>query len=225
MTAIDLIERLLQDKENRLSSRAYQANDRLQFTTIRHRIVVQTTDPASPSYKGRHVYPDDASDIKAHPFFQDIAWGELLHQTPPYLPRVKNSHDTKYFGNVEEELAGQDVISSGSTTLIPNADKALPPRQDGARPDENMNIPGTARAAAGENQACPPPFPPRKKVPGDKNRARDKILRDMVVGKTALDLRKKGAFIGYTYRRPMGPRLALEIIDRDVFNQRQAESL
>lgn len=39
-----------------------------------------------------------------------------------------------------------------------------------------------------------------------KKRARDKALRDPVVGRKVLELRKKGAFLGYTYRRikPMG---------------------
>lgn len=218
MSAIDLIERLLQDKESRLSSRAYQENDRLHFTTVGHRIVVQQMDPSNPNYKGRHVYPDDARDIKAHPFFKDISWNELLHQTPPYLPRVKNPHDTKYFGNADEELADQNVIPSGSSTMVPNTDEARPPQQDGAIPDENMNVSVTAKGSARENQACPPPLPPRNRMPEDKNRPRDKILRDMIVGRTALDLRKKGAFIGYTYRRPIGTRQAAEIIDRHVFS-------
>jgi hypothetical protein len=36
----------------------------------------------------------------------------------------------------------------------------------------------------------------------EKKRPRDKLLRDPEVGRTVLELRKKGAFVGYTYRRP-----------------------
>lgn len=36
----------------------------------------------------------------------------------------------------------------------------------------------------------------------EKKRPRDKLLRDPEVGRVVLEIRKKGAFIGYTYRRP-----------------------
>ena len=35
----------------------------------------------------------------------------------------------------------------------------------------------------------------------DRKRARDKLLRDMDVGDKVLEVRKKSAFLGYTYRR------------------------
>ena len=38
----------------------------------------------------------------------------------------------------------------------------------------------------------------------EKKRARDKLLRDPVVGRRCLELRKRNAFFGYTYRRPKG---------------------
>ena len=41
-----------------------------------------------------------------------------------------------------------------------------------------------------------------KKAGKEKKRPRDRVLRDKVVGRQVLDLRKKGAFLGYTYRRP-----------------------
>jgi serine/threonine protein kinase len=44
----------------------------------------------------------------------------------------------------------------------------------------------------------------------EKKRARDKILRDLGCGKLALELRKKGAFLGYEYRRPKGPDVVVE---------------
>ncbi|KAK5119511.1 hypothetical protein LTR85_007611 [Meristemomyces frigidus] len=44
------------------------------------------------------------------------------------------------------------------------------------------------------------PLPQRPKK--EKKRARDKLLRDPVVGRKVMEMRKKGAFFGYTYRRP-----------------------
>lgn len=41
-----------------------------------------------------------------------------------------------------------------------------------------------------------------KKTGKEKKRPRDKMLRDPEVGRKVLELRKKGAFLGYTYRRP-----------------------
>lgn len=42
-----------------------------------------------------------------------------------------------------------------------------------------------------------------------EDRARDKILRDARVNKTVMSMRKKNAFLGYTYRRPKPVALAL----------------
>ena len=44
------------------------------------------------------------------------------------------------------------------------------------------------------------PHPQRQKK--EKKRARDKLLRDPTVGRGVMEIRKKGAFFGYTYRRP-----------------------
>ncbi|KAK3050954.1 hypothetical protein LTS18_012480, partial [Coniosporium uncinatum] len=42
----------------------------------------------------------------------------------------------------------------------------------------------------------------RKQPRKEKKRPRDRILRDPVMGRAALDVRKRRAFLGYTYRRP-----------------------
>jgi serine/threonine protein kinase len=44
----------------------------------------------------------------------------------------------------------------------------------------------------------------------EKKRARNKILRDLGCGKLALELQKKGAFLGYEYRRPKGADVVME---------------
>ncbi|KAK4614105.1 Serine/threonine-protein kinase cbk1 [Fulvia fulva] len=59
-------------------------------------------------------------------------------------------------------------------------------------------------AEARIEQGCeePPPYGLQNGGKREQKRARDKMLRDPVVGKQCLELRKKGAFFGYTYRRP-----------------------
>jgi hypothetical protein len=49
-----------------------------------------------------------------------------------------------------------------------------------------------------------------KKRKREKKRPRDKLLRDPDVSQTVLEIRKKGAFVGYTYRRPRFSLLDLE---------------
>lgn len=37
------------------------------------------------------------SQIKAHPFFSDINWDQLLTQKMPFVPKLDNEQDTSYF--------------------------------------------------------------------------------------------------------------------------------
>lgn len=72
-------------------------------------------------------------------------------------------------------------------------------------------------AVASPTRTPPPPPPPARVAAGggggtttrsakskkkNRKRPRDRVLRDKELGKVALDLRKRGAFLGYTYRRP-----------------------
>lgn len=43
--------------------------------------------------------PNDAEEVKAHPFFRGVNWDDLLHKrvTPPFLPTLKNASDTTWF--------------------------------------------------------------------------------------------------------------------------------
>ena len=38
-------------------------------------------------------------EIKDHPFFNDINWNNVKEIKPPFIPKVKNDYDTKYFNN------------------------------------------------------------------------------------------------------------------------------
>jgi len=44
----------------------------------------------------------------------------------------------------------------------------------------------------------------------ERKRPRDKVLRDNVYGQNALDIRKRTAFLGYTYQRPRRITVTIE---------------
>lgn len=37
------------------------------------------------------------AEIKAHPFFSNIDWEQLLAQKMPFVPKLDDEHDTSYF--------------------------------------------------------------------------------------------------------------------------------
>lgn len=54
-----------------------------------------TRDPARRLGAG----PNDAEDVKAHPFFRDINWDALIQKriTPPFCPTLRHASDTEWF--------------------------------------------------------------------------------------------------------------------------------
>jgi len=54
-----------------------------------------TRDPARRLGSG----PNDAEDIKKHPFFKEISWDDVMHKRipPPYYPQISSAHDTSNF--------------------------------------------------------------------------------------------------------------------------------
>jgi hypothetical protein len=81
----------------------------------------------------------------------------------------------------------------------------LPPMPDLLTPDRQNMVDQDAFKKEVDNHVS------KKRKHKEKKRARDKILRDAVAGPTALDIRTKGAFVGYTWRRPKSVRDVLEI--------------
>ncbi|PKX95513.1 serine/threonine-protein kinase [Aspergillus novofumigatus IBT 16806] len=204
--AIDLINRLLQDKEYRLSSSKYKVNESLILPPNLRRSTL-FDDSRNRNYQGFYVYADDAGDIKAHPFFHGISWRTHHLTEPPFTPKVDGWEDTRYFDDNEDSLGNDDVSLTseenqgqdevdGGHTHEPGPEKAQS-QQKGSQPDKK-DSPEPAK----KNKH-------RKKDKHKRRRPRDKLLRDPRVGKTVLDIRKRGAFLGYTYRRPNAVALAL----------------
>lgn len=61
--------------------------------SILHKLL--TRDPAHRLGAG----PTDADEIKAHPFFRDVNWDDMLNKRvpPPFCPTLKNPSDTSWF--------------------------------------------------------------------------------------------------------------------------------
>ncbi|EEP76177.1 conserved hypothetical protein [Uncinocarpus reesii 1704] len=205
--AIDLIMRLLQEKEYRLCSEKYILNDFVHSGRIPGELLNFPSDKTVKGYRGYYVYSDDAADIKTHPFFKSIRWDELHYRTPPFIPKVKGWEDTKYFEGELVSDAPDGTSEASPPEEIDPADEAIKAQLDSSNAGVKSGGKSKSNVLAGlavtfQNK------PPKKKR--EKKRARDKILRDEQMGKTALEMRKRTAFLGYSYRRPKDVLLALE---------------
>lgn len=155
-----------------------------------------------------YVYPNDATDIKIHPFFRGIRWQDLHLCQPPMVPRVRNWEDTRYF---EEYKLANEVGENAASESEENAQRPDQQPED-ASPDAKAADP-TEKPVIGEQSAGAVTTPAPNKANAvdkkkEKKRPRDRILRDKQLNKTALAIRKNGAFLGYTYRRPNEVALA-----------------
>ncbi|KUL88776.1 hypothetical protein ZTR_03454 [Talaromyces verruculosus] len=195
--AMDLIQRLLQRKEFRLSSRGYKINDCALWHGLQSPYA-KSSDPRNSHWKGNHVYSDDATDIKAHRWFRDHSWNDMLLRRPPYVPEERTWEDIRFpDANPRNEMIAQEKQQINETPF--------PPIPDPLTPEYQNMLEQEAFKKEVDNHIS------KKRKHKEKKRARDKILRDAVTGPTALDVRTRGAFVGYTWRRPKSVRDVLEI--------------
>lgn len=177
-TVQDLVFRLLQEPEIRLSTGQYWHNDWVQLDE-RH---CMEADKNSRDYAGRHVYSNDAEDIKRHPFFNNIPWGHLQAMAAPWDPCAKPGDLTQWFDSELEILGTEDEGA------------AAPPALGASEETEAL----ISQLVDGKHDSIAKP----SRKAETKKRARDKVLRDPKMMETVMEARKKGAFLGYTYRRP-----------------------
>lgn len=111
--AVDLINHLLQEKEHRLSCGQYRVTDILSKNKSKTRLPLYNT--------GGHVYPDDASNIKSHPFFDEIRWDSLSRTSPPFIPKVNGWEDTRYFDDARP-FEESDIAKSASPSETSSSD-------------------------------------------------------------------------------------------------------
>ena len=209
--AIELITRLLDNRHVRISCRRYREND----WVLRDRALgARRYRSLKPT--GHIVFPNDADDIKAHPFFRNIPWSTIHLTRPPFIPRVRSGQDiTKYFDDEAEIMSESDHLDSSSYDIMqmngPTAVGSVDPQ--GEQDSTPTAGPGV-RQEKGEPPKCGQIHKGVQKIrrrKKEKKRPRDKLLRDPEMGRIMLEVRKKSAFIGYTYRRPRFSLPELEV--------------
>jgi protein-serine/threonine kinase len=110
-TAINLMSNLLRDKDRRLSSSCYSDS-----SSPPSPCGYSCTNPYQESAP-YFVFPNDAADIKTHPFFDGIEWERLHFTLPPWVPNVKDDI-AKYFDPEESFLSSQDSFDKNSESDI-----------------------------------------------------------------------------------------------------------
>lgn len=209
--AMDLINSLLQEKEHRICSKKYSLNDYQHSKWVPGQLMAARANNHAIDYQGHYVYPDDAADIKAHPFFNGLTWDRLHLSRPPFIPDIKSCDDTKYFDEdpisdiddssscySEPDLLHDGMLDDSANSRafdIPDFVKSLPFREV----QTNKIADATPLKCNTEDVDSPDG---KTKKAKEKKRPRDRMLRDKEVGRKVLELRKKGAFLGYAYRRP-----------------------
>jgi protein-serine/threonine kinase len=172
-------------------------------------------------FAGRYVYPHDAEDIKGHKWFRDIQWDRMHMMVPPFVPNIKSMDDTHYFDE-EEPISDFSESVSIPRATSEEVDEALKrfnreiqilARGFIDRPHDSTRLKKVEKEIddfmMGEEQKDYLKAFVKHYGKKEKKRPRDKLLRDRDVAPKVLELRKQGAFLGYTYRRFRGGRQSL----------------
>ncbi|KAI0268802.1 kinase-like protein [Gloeopeniophorella convolvens] len=89
--AVDLMQQLLCEPEDRLGSQASSSVNRP------NSMIVQARRSAFIAPSGATRSVDGAELIKAHPFFREIDFGGIHRYPAPYHPELRNPEDTRHF--------------------------------------------------------------------------------------------------------------------------------
>ncbi len=194
----DLIRGIIQEKDQRLCSKRYKIKEQ----SSQHQ-----------DYTGRYVYPNDAEDIKSHRWFREIQWERLHLSTPPFVPNIKSMDDTHYFDEDEPISDFSESIAAPAVAMEEVANALRPFNREIQilakgfieRPHDSAKL----RKVEREIDAFGIPEEQKDYLKAfvkhygrkEKKRPRDRLLRDKDVAPKVLELRKKGAFLGYTYAR------------------------
>lgn len=181
-----MISVLVADKERRLGSERYKHVDTWMASGLEQDAArnAKKVIRAPPPF----VYSDDSKRIKEHIFFQGVDWNQVHGIRPPFVPMVRGWGDTRYFEQ------------SFSSCCVP----------DGYDDNDSYRMPSLDDSDSGPDELPKIVLPKRDPKQILKRRPRDKILRDKYCGRTAMKVRKDGAFTGYSYLRPEPVAMALE---------------
>ncbi|QPG99806.1 hypothetical protein C2857_002598 [Epichloe festucae Fl1] len=193
------------DKDIRLCSRRYRMKDRRPAYDRRYTDIFE-----------RHVFPDDAEDIKAHRWFKNFPWDRIHAISPPFIPRITSLDDTHYFDESDhftELMASSETepadpkpedirwVLRDCRPVVQNlAIELLATPYDSARlRSTDRRIDRTFHITPAERKTLKAFLRMHKRK--EQKRPRDILLRDLSTKTTAMNVRKRTAFMGYTWRR------------------------
>lgn len=197
----DLLRRLIQDPEHRLSSYRYQLKDE--------------NIPIHGMAAMPYVFPSDGEDIKAHRWFRNIPWHRLHLEIPPFVPQTRTVDDTRYFED-DERISDWSSTVASSNNEQPLGLGEVQALLRGMREDVQVFAaklvsspydPRTIDKKVDEERGL---FSREREVlkqfvraygRKDKRRPRDPLMRDPKTKHAVLSHRRKTAFLGYTWRR------------------------
>ncbi|KAM3438938.1 hypothetical protein MY4824_003008 [Beauveria thailandica] len=199
----DLLFWMIHDKENRICSKRYQHKDRC---------------PPGPNRMtdlfGRHVFPDDAEDIKDHRWFKHFAWDQVQNMTPPFVPNICSPEDTRYF----EESEPFDDWSESNAGACPSPNQVHDILRDFRQYVQQVAVglvaepysSSSLRLIDSELENSPELSEGEKQMlkrfirlygRRQRKRPRDVLLRDGKIKDVVMEVRKSSAFMGYSWRR------------------------
>ncbi|KAK1714806.1 LOW QUALITY PROTEIN: kinase-like domain-containing protein [Colletotrichum lupini] len=206
-----LINDLLQDKDSRLSSPEYRNQD------------ARRSWDKLQGYKkipSQYVFNNDASEIKAHPWFRGVPWEAIRSSRPEWIPHIQSYADSHYF---EEDEPISDWSDSMDSEIVEGSENLDDLRLRFLQYDFEDDV----RCLATEFISKPYDSSKLKRFDRDIDdhafledvekaflkwyvrrvgrkeckRPRDKLLRDRWVKEEVLQMRKRTAFLGYSWRR------------------------
>lgn len=217
-SAIHFMQSILVERERRLSSPMYRFHDFKQ-NRLRH---ISSTLLRGHSV-ARHVYVNDAEEIKQHPWLANTPWNQLQHLRPPFVPNIGERQSvTKYFD--DENNLDQDSSDSTLCSMNMSHENQIDASGDLSRSNLDAKVQNVEDVALhipcdvldqDDEAYCQKDFKDislhvhgqstsgakfKVKRRNDK-RPRDKLLRDPLYKKKVMDIRKRSAFLGYTYRK------------------------
>lgn len=171
--------------------------------------------PHQPPHQRYFVFPDDAHEIKDHIFFSGIDWEHLHLMRPPFVPHIRAGQDlAKYFDDENQILSSDEAAAdpdadSGTTNIEGgshdderSSTKVEKEEEEAAAADPMEELRNAGAANDEEKSKAKSTGKARARRNKEKRRPRDKLLRDPLLKRQVMEARKKGAFVGYTYRRP-----------------------
>ncbi|KAL4417756.1 hypothetical protein CABS03_01107 [Colletotrichum abscissum] len=199
------------DKDSRLSSPEYRNQD------------ARRSWDKLQGYKkipSQYVFNNDASEIKAHPWFRGVPWEAIRSSRPEWIPHIQSYADSHYF---EEDEPISDWSDSMDSEIVEGSENLDDLRLRFLQYDFEDDV----RCLATEFISKPYDSSKLKRFDRDIDdhafledvekaflkwyvrrvgrkeckRPRDKLLRDRWVKEEVLQMRKRTAFLGYSWRR------------------------